>query len=320
VSELAEINAAEAAPQEFSHGILSPKFVACKYAGIADGEVSAPPTVRTMWPSSDDDRLLQFEEEGYCVLPSAISLDRVSELREEYARLAAGWKSTACVRDGYDLEPRQIGFDVTPTQDSSLNPEDVRRLEALSFPAFRKIGGVYDLSGAYRCLVHSPVIVDFMTKVIGSEVFLFRDLIYPHVARISREKPWHNDADYWVRDWNCVEKIVQTMTVIDPHRVEMGCLQVVPGSHRKDWEHIFDRERKVRPHHVPLDRAIGLELNPGDVVVFDCRLLHASQANASAHDRCVVYNAYCPPAVTFKGEGQPPELIPIAPHAEGSSP
>ena len=89
----------------------------------------------------------------------------------------------------------------------------------------------------------------------------------------SGDNPWHVDG---VGN----ETIhVRINVYLDPVAVGRGCLLVVPGSHR-----FGPRQTDPAPDPIvplpdwfdPAGRWIGLESDPGDVVVIDRRLIHAA--------------------------------------------
>jgi phytanoyl-CoA hydroxylase len=97
----------------------------------------------------------------------------------------------------------------------------------------------------------------------------------------------HDDAFRLVNVWVPLVTVDQTS----------GCLQFIPGSHRqgvvphRDWflsqVHICDQY--IQP---VLDQAISIELDPGDVVVFDNLLFHHAVPNRSNRIRWSVVFRY----------------------------
>ncbi len=86
--------------------------------------------------------------------------------------------------------------------------------------------------------------------------------------------PWHSDTDSYHQYG------VKFVFYFDPLTVANGALRVVPGSHRRPY---FDRMREFtkanqNPDGTAIDEvpAFSIESEPGDVIVFDHRLSHAS--------------------------------------------
>ena len=87
---------------------------------------------------------------------------------------------------------------------------------------------------------------------------------------------WHPDGN-WGQLW-----ATKTAFYLDEVRGDTGCLRVIPGSHRPDH---FIRKDEINPNEsqellgVPPDHFPGnvaLEADPGDVVIFNHDLYHAS--------------------------------------------
>ena len=76
-----------------------------------------------------------------------------------------------------------------------------------------------------------------------------------------------------------------------------GCLRVLPGSHRMEFlPDRFDAELFLRPEY-PANRALiatqcTVELEPGDVLFFHCRLLHAAGDNREAQTKFSLVATY----------------------------
>jgi ectoine hydroxylase-related dioxygenase (phytanoyl-CoA dioxygenase family) len=273
--------------------------VATKYSNIDSTPVGV---ARQTWLDPRPDTLKKqielFEELGFCILRSVASPVEVAALRSEYERLARDWESIA-QEYSYVLRTSHDGFDREPDQE----PNSER-------PIFRKIGRPCLISSSYQSLMLSSRLLDFMREIMGPDICLFRDVLYPKAARIARQKPWHHDQAYW--PWGPRGgQIVQTMTAIDPHAAENACLQVIPRSHREHWIHEDEGERRVLLDDNTIANAVSVVLDPGDTLVFSSLLLHASPKNTSPNDRCVVYVAYCPTDIRHTGRGEPTSCIPI---------
>lgn len=131
-------------------------------------------------------------------------------------------------------------------------------------------------------LASNPAIVNRMTALYGPDLLLWRTNFFvkdPGAKRI----PWHQDFNYWPLE---PPVIVSAWIAIDPATVENSCLQVLPGSHRKVIPHIkagadmFFNEMGDDRYYDP-DRAVNLEMAPGEFILFNERTLHHSHPNQS---------------------------------------
>ena len=85
---------------------------------------------------------------------------------------------------------------------------------------------------------------------------------------------------------------------------ENGCLRVIPGSHRKEFELLSSLEahtNELSAYNDPssiqfqnLDEEVGVEVNVGDVVFGDARLLHGAYGNNSDRERGLLTLWYHP--------------------------
>ena len=75
-----------------------------------------------------------------------------------------------------------------------------------------------------------------------------------------------------------------------PERIENGCLRVIPGSHRMN----FDRSRlddslffcsDLPENQAVIANAVPVELDPGDVLFFHAKTLHAASRNHTAQTK-----------------------------------
>jgi ectoine hydroxylase-related dioxygenase (phytanoyl-CoA dioxygenase family) len=115
----------------------------------------------------------------------------------------------------------------------------------------------------------------------------------------NKRTPWHQDQSYW-----CVQGD-QALTIwapLDP--VSMAnTLEFVRGSHRRapiyeavkfDESSKFDGSRDHRPPmpDIELERdkheIVSWELQPGDCLIFHCRMLHAAPGNPLPQSRRVL--------------------------------
>lgn len=111
--------------------------------------------------------------------------------------------------------------------------------------------------------------------------FLGRDVIpKPAKGILYRDaSSWH--ADSYIRELNAVKVVAY----LDPLDAETGALRVLPGSQHRDISDALRRHRAANPPGQPvLDEelesrlwpGIVLDSAPGDVIVFDVNLWHAS--------------------------------------------
>jgi len=80
---------------------------------------------------------------------------------------------------------------------------------------------------------------------------------------------WHRDSTLAVRS-------IGVVCYLEPLRAETGALRVLPGSHHRDFGDALERHSS---QHNTIE-GVALETEPGDVIVFDERLFHASRGGS----------------------------------------
>jgi ectoine hydroxylase-related dioxygenase (phytanoyl-CoA dioxygenase family) len=118
-------------------------------------------------------------------------------------------------------------------------------------------------------LLDHPVITNAAAALLGENYnYLNGDGNY-----YSGDTPWHTDGSH------TVGKYIKMAFYLDPVRADSGALRVVPGSHLIDtkWNGHNLRQAEelygIAQRDVP---AYPLETNPGDLLIFNHNIMHAS--------------------------------------------
>jgi len=130
-----------------------------------------------------------------------------------------------------------------------------------------------------------PRMAAILRQLIGSRIeFLSAKPVFKS-SRIQFGSPWHQDQAYWggatkYSGWIALEDAT----------IENGCLRVIPGSHRRTWDHASVQDdrgfnNRISDEQLAGERMIDVEMKCGDVLVFHDRLLHSSHPNRSGRER-----------------------------------
>ena len=99
---------------------------------------------------------------------------------------------------------------------------------------------------------------------------------------------------------------VSAWIAIDDVKIENACLKVIPGSHLNGLRpHETDSREKialdqtVKQDQFEQNKAVNIELSPGQVVIFDVYLIHGSNANTSGKRRAGLVYRYMPSTSLF---------------------
>jgi hypothetical protein len=159
-------------------------------------------------------------------------------------------------------------------------------------------GGVVRLSlwnhpgdGIYGMFARCRSIVDTAEMLLEGEVYHYHSKMIMKEPRVGGAWTWHQDYGYWYQNGVLFPLLTSAYIAVDRATRENGCLQVLKGSHRAGRiEHVLtgdqagaDRER-VNELAKRLE-LVHVEMEPGDVIFFDCNLLHRSDQNHSDHPR-----------------------------------
>jgi ectoine hydroxylase len=162
-----------------------------------------------------------------------------------------------------------------------------------------------DHSGtAFEALCRDPRLVDAAFQLFGERQYI-------HHAKLMNKKAfdgvawlWHQDFGYWQDMGSIRPEMFSAMLFLDRATVDNGCLQVLPGSHREGHlPHRKDGDTGGGLRQTYVGDAIMSRMcqryrptpilaEPGDVLFFDCNLLHASGHNLSPQDRRAVIVAF----------------------------
>jgi ectoine hydroxylase-related dioxygenase (phytanoyl-CoA dioxygenase family) len=102
-------------------------------------------------------------------------------------------------------------------------------------------------------------------------------------------QPCHQDSHYFPFEEPC--PVVGAWLAVTEAATDNGCLYVIPGSHAEPThEHIPDRRPDANLGYMEivdhdLSDAIAVEMEPGDLLLFDSFLMHSSRDNTSTRRR-----------------------------------
>lgn len=137
--------------------------------------------------------------------------------------------------------------------------------------------------------------------LIGEEVYHFQSKLTAKEPRQGGAWEWHQDYGYWYHNGCLRPDMLSCMIALDRSDRGNGCLQFVKGSHkmgRLDHVPLTDKQNEADParmaHILERHEVVHCELDPGDVAIFHCNMLHRSDKNVSERRRwtlLICYNA-----------------------------
>lgn len=128
-----------------------------------------------------------------------------------------------------------------------------------------------------RALTHSGFLAA-ATELLGPDVVLHHTKLFQKPAENGAPFPMHQDWSYFPsRKDTMAAAIIHVSQATDA----MGCLRVVPGSHRLGRMEASSGASLELAQKYPIEEAVALEANPGDLVFFNYLTLHGSMPNRS---------------------------------------
>jgi ectoine hydroxylase-related dioxygenase (phytanoyl-CoA dioxygenase family) len=243
-----------------------------------------------------DTALAHYREHGYAVLRGLFAPQEVAAIAAAFDRhWVTGMAHRASFRHGNLLYRRG--------QDAALG-EIVRLVQ---WPAY--VDPV--LEGVRR----DPRWLGLLAPLIGPEVKqIINQLHWKPPGAVGAEFAFHQDVRFRrprsaYRD--LAASYVQTGLAVDPHRAGNGAMRVYTGSHRLGERDlagaapVLDQgmaEERLAAAGLDPARLVDLELDPGDVALWNVYTIHGSGPNRSAGDRRFYLNGYVRAADCDRGE------------------
>lgn len=154
-------------------------------------------------------------------------------------------------------------------------------------------------------LVRHPRVLDAVAAVIGPDILVFHTTVWLKEPQSEAFVPWHQDATYFGLS---PHEHVTAWVALTDSTPEMGCVQVVPGSHAAGQRAHQDRpsadtmlSRGQTLTEAPADAVVDLALRAGEMSLHHTHLLHRSGPNRSAGRRIGVGISYIPAHVRHVG-------------------
>lgn len=138
-----------------------------------------------------------------------------------------------------------------------------------------------------RELLMRPQLVDPMRSLLGPDLVGWNTNFWCKQPG-DGETLWHQDIAYWpIEPWVNMSAWI----AIDPALPANGCVQVIPGSHRRIYPHLrkeggWKLSQEADRREFDERDAVDLVLEPGQFALFNERCLHHADPNTSTMRRC----------------------------------
>jgi len=252
-----------------------------------------------IWGDDQDDvEMKLFAEKGFLMLPQVFTHDEVDQLRDDAAAL------DAAIYAG-EVSPGKGVNDVwVLPEPSSLKNRS------------RAIWNIHKAVPEFLRLPCVPRVASVVQKVIGEPTYVHQARLHFKEALIGRPVFWHSDFETAHNEDHVPlpRCIVMGLMMTDAEANDPCGLSVIPGSHKyhiptygtggpplgisksSDDKVLAAADRRVVPNGpllADLMEHLGVHdttpLSRGDLIIFDCNMLHASGANLGFHDRIAFF-------------------------------
>ena len=210
--------------------------------------------------------LRRFQRDGFVVLNEAVS----RTLRDNVVERIHAHLQPLLGPVEYEAE---VGYPGAP-----------QSIDAAGGLTPRRLLHAYARDESFRQLAHAEPVCNLLTKLLGDCLAVSQchhNCVMTKHPGFSSATSWHQDIRYW--SFDRPELISAWFALGDENRTN-GALRVIPGSHL----HNLDRGRLDRDLFLRTDleenrelirTSQSLQLAPGDVLLFHCRLFHAAGKN-----------------------------------------
>jgi phytanoyl-CoA hydroxylase len=249
--------------------------------GNRSAGVGAPAAIGTQSPHAmfSPTQIEQFQRDGYIVM-RALAPD---VLRRQMLEVARAHLASAIGPVEYEADVQYPG---APPSHEAPGGRTVRRLlqACARDPVFRE-------------WATSPALAAPLAQLLGTPVELSQthhNCVMTKDPRYSSLTNWHRDIRYWSFER---PELVSVWLALGQERYENGCLLVLPGTHVMDFapaqlDSAQFLRSDVEANRAVLARQVAVELDPGDVLFFHCRLFHAAGHNQTAETKFSVVHTY----------------------------
>jgi phytanoyl-CoA hydroxylase len=219
-------------------------------------------------PPSDIDQF--FHENGYYVARGVYSRAEIGELETDFDHLVRQLNAS-----GEEVTGRWKGSaadKIAPAASFFVHTHNVQTYSAVWLRAF----------------LHARFLEASQAILRSPDVILHHSKLFQKPAEKGAPFPMHQDWSYFPSEKDTMmAAIIHVSEATD----EMGCLRVYPGSHRLGRKEESSGQTESDDNFLkdyPLEKALVVEAEPGDVVFFHYLTLHGSMPNRSQKIRKTV--------------------------------
>lgn len=209
----------------------------------------------------------QFADQGYYLAKGVFSPTEVAELEADFDHIVA-----QLLGSGENLNARWGGPEM-----EKLGAANTQVLHTHNVQRFSAVWT--------RALLHEGFL-SVARDILGPDIVLHHSKLFQKPGELGAPFPMH-------QDWGYFPTLLDTMMAgiihVSQATDEMGCLRVYPGSHKRGRiENSMGQSEGELLEKYPIEGALPLEAEPGDVAFFHYFTIHGSMPNRSNQTRKTV--------------------------------
>lgn len=145
-----------------------------------------------------------------------------------------------------------------------------------------------------------PELLDMAESILGPDLIAWTGTVFHKPAEIGYETKWHQDGAYWPMDPMAT---VSVWIAVTDSAIDNGCLRVIPRSQSRRYPHVtlpnVEFHQSVSPDAMDETQAVDIELEAGQMLLFDSMLIHGGRANTGRRERSNFTIRYMPSTSWF---------------------
>ena len=230
----------------------------------------------------NETQIEKYHADGYLGVPGLVGSDwlhRLNRVTEEFVQISCGLDAHGRDADG-NKDPR---FDLEPDHTPQA-------------PRIRRLNSPVDHHEEYWAFASQGPFVDVAVDLLGPDVKFHHAKLNFKWGSGGEEVKWHQDIQFWPHTNYDVLTIGVYLQDVASDMAPMG---VLPGSHDGPLYDLYDTNGQwtgnIRDEDLPklnVEQAEYLGGPAGSITVHNCRSVHGSPPNLSAHPRPLLLCAY----------------------------
>jgi ectoine hydroxylase-related dioxygenase (phytanoyl-CoA dioxygenase family) len=139
-------------------------------------------------------------------------------------------------------------------------------------------------------IIKNEKILSIIKDILGNNIYCWNSLIFYKPPKSKKFVSMHQDQNYWgiIHD-----KALTVSLALTESKIENGCLQLLPFSHKKEFKHedfetknnMLARGQSVNLNQENENNLKNIELELGECCIFHGNIVHGSGTNESLKPR-----------------------------------